>query len=85
MLPHRGSVILTLGILGLVVCPLLGIAAWQMGNDDLSHMKYGRMEPSGRDLTSAGRVLGMVATAIFVIQIIILFVFVIGTLVLGHG
>jgi len=46
----------------------VGIAAWQMGNDDLRHMSYGRMEPSGRDLTSAGRVLGMVATGIFVIQ-----------------
>jgi hypothetical protein len=84
MLPHRGSVILTLGILGLVVCPLLGIAAWQMGNDDLSHMRYGRMEPSGRDLTSAGRVLGMVATGIFVIQIIAIGLFLIITLLIGH-
>ena len=85
MLPHRGSVILTLGILGLVVCPLLGIAAWQMGNDDLRHMEYGRMEPSGRDLTSAGRVLGMVATGIFVFQIIVLCLFLIGTFFAAHG
>lgn len=76
MLPHRGSVILTLGILGLVVCPLLGIAAWQMGNDDLRHMRYGRMDTSGRDLTSSGRVLGMVATGIFVIQVIFICFFV---------
>lgn len=85
MLPHRGSVILTLGILGLVVCPLLGIAAWQMGNNDLNQMNYGRMEPAGPDLTSAGRVLGMVATAIFVIQIIVIGLFLIATLLLGQG
>jgi hypothetical protein len=85
MLPHRGSVILTLGILGLVVCPLLGIAAWQMGNDDLRHMRYGRMDPSGRDLTSAGRVLGLVATGIFVIQIILIGLFLMGGLLAGHG
>jgi hypothetical protein len=84
MLPHRGSVILTLGILGLVVCPLLGIAAWQMGNDDLRHMEYGRMEPSGRDLTSAGRLMGMVATGIFVFQIIVICLFLIGTFLIGQ-
>ena len=83
MLPHRGSVILTLGILGLVVCPLLGLAAWQMGNDDLRHMRYGRMEPSGRDLTSAGRVLGMVATGIFVVQIILICLFLMIALLSG--
>ena len=83
MLPHRGSVILTLGILGLVVCPLLGIAAWQMGNEDLRHMRYGRMEPSGRDLTSAGRVLGLVATGIFVFQLIVIGLILIGTLLAG--
>jgi hypothetical protein len=55
--------------------PLLGIAAWQMGNDDLRHMRYGRMEPSGRDLTSAGRVPGMVATGIFVIQVLFIGLF----------
>jgi hypothetical protein len=85
MLPHRGSVILTLGILGLVVCPLLGVAAWQMGNDDLNHMRDGRMDPSGRDLTSAGRVLGMVAAGIFVFQIIVIGLFLIGALLAGHG
>lgn len=83
MRPHRGSVILTLGILGLVVCPLLGIAAWQMGNEDLRRMHYGSMEPSGRDLTSAGRVLGMVATGIFVIQIAFIFLFLMIALLSG--
>src|SRR5262249_21073957 len=33
--PHRGSLILTLGILSLVVCHPLGLFAWIMGNNDL--------------------------------------------------
>ena len=36
LLPHRGSTILTLGILSLLVCgPILGPMAWVMGNTDL--------------------------------------------------
>jgi len=46
--PHRGSVILVLGII-----------AWVMGNGDLREMDAGRMDPSGRGLTDAGRILGM--------------------------
>ena len=80
MRPHRGSTILTLGILSLVVCPLLGIAAWFMGDDDLQQMKTGTMDTSGRDLTKAGRVCGIVATCLFVLQILLICLFLVGTL-----
>jgi len=33
--PHRGVLILVLGILGIVCCFILGIIAWVMGNNDL--------------------------------------------------
>jgi len=82
--PHRGVLILVFGILGLVVCQLFGIAAWLMGNTDLEEMSVGRMDPSGRDLTKAGRICGMVATAILVFQIIILVVVVISMGILRH-
>jgi hypothetical protein len=68
--PHRGSVILVLGILGLVVCQLLGIAAWVMGNNDIQEMDQGLMDSSGRDLTNAGRICGMVATALLTIPML---------------
>ena len=84
MKPHRGVLILVFGILGLVVCQLFGIAAWLMGNTDLEEMSVGRMDPSGRDLTKAGRICGMVATAILVFQIIILVVVVISMGILRH-
>ena len=69
MRPHRASTVLVYGILGLIVCQLLAIAAWRMGNDDLREMEYGRMDPSGRDLTNAGRVCGMVGTWILIFQL----------------
>ena len=64
--PHRGVLILVLGILGFVVCFICGIAAWVMGNTDLREMRAGRMDRSGEGLTQAGRVCGMVATILVV-------------------
>ena len=78
MRPHRGSTVLVYGILGLVLCQLLGIAAWRMGTDDLREMEFGQMDPSGRDLTNAGRICGMVATGILIFQVaVMLIVFVV--------
>ncbi len=61
---HRGGVVLALGILGLVVCFICGIIAWIMGKNDLREMDSGRMDPSGRGLTQAGRICGMVSVII---------------------
>jgi hypothetical protein len=65
--PHRGGLILTLGILGLVVCAFLGIAAWVMGSADLREMAEGRMDPAGRDMTNAGKICGMIATCLLIL------------------
>lgn len=81
--PHRGSVILAFGILGLVVCQWFGVAAWVMGNNDLREMDRGYMDPSGRELTKTGRILGMVATATTVIPLILLCFFVLVPMVLS--
>jgi len=80
MRPHRGGVILALGILGLVVCVICGIIAWVMGNNDLREMGAGMMDPSGRGLTQAGKICGMISVLLplIVICIWLLMVFVIG-------
>lgn len=62
LVPHRGGVILTLGILSLLICGPLGIAAWVMGNNDLAEIRGGRMDPEGEGTTQAGRICGMIAT-----------------------
>jgi hypothetical protein len=60
--PHRGTAILVLGILSLVVCSPLGIAAWVMGNADLQAIRRGEMDPSGEGTVQAGRICGMIGT-----------------------
>ena len=75
MRPHRDSIILAFGILGLLVCQLFGVAAWVMADKDLREMDRGYMDPSGRDLTKTGRILGMVATGLMVTSLILVIFF----------
>ena len=78
--PHRASTVLLLGILGLVVCNILGIIAWVMGNADLKEMRAGTMDPSGYSTTNAGRICGIIATVFMLVGLvlgIIYFVFVV--------
>ncbi|NOS70755.1 MAG: DUF4190 domain-containing protein [Verrucomicrobia bacterium] len=70
MKPHRGTLILVLGILGLVICGPRGIAAWIMGNADLKEMDSGAMDPSGRSTTNAGKICGMIATILMILSVL---------------
>ena len=65
--PHRGTVILVLGILGIVCCFICGIIAWVMGNGDLREIDAGRMDPSGRGLTQAGKICGMISVILQIV------------------
>lgn len=68
--PHRGTLILVLGIISLVVpCGglILGIIAWVMGSTDLRAMREGRMDRSGEGLTNAGRICGIIAVILWII------------------
>ena len=71
MKPHRGTLILVLGILGLVVCGPLGIVAWIMGSSDLKEMDDGTMDSSGRGNTNAGKICGIIATVLTIISVIL--------------
>lgn len=88
--PHRGTVILVLGIVGLVVgllgscCGIFGIAgcicgiiAWVMANKDLREMAAGTMDPTGRGTTQAGKICGIISVILGIV------VFVISLLFLG--
>lgn len=67
--PHRGTLILILGLLGFC-CIFTGIAAWIMGGSDLKKMQAGQMDRSGEGLTKAGWILGIVTTALSILGII---------------
>lgn len=81
--PHRGGLILALGILSFFVCAPLAIAAWVMGNKDLADMDAGIMDDSGRANTQAGRIAGIVVTVLWVIQMLVVVGFVIFMIATG--
>jgi len=59
----RGTTILVLGILSIVVAGLLfGITAWIMGSNDLRKIRGGRMPEAERGKTAAGMFLGVLGT-----------------------
>jgi hypothetical protein len=75
LLPHRGGLILTLGVIGLgagLLCGPLGvpfaIAAWVMGQADLPKMDAHILDPRGRRQTNAGRVCGIVGTFLGIVR-----------------
>jgi hypothetical protein len=77
--PHRGTLILVLGILSLVACGPLGLPAWIMGSADLKAMRAGRMDRSGESQTQVGMILGIIACAIIALGGLII----VGFLALG--
>ena len=73
--PHRGGLILALGMLGFVVnCPIFSLMAWTMGSRDLAEMRCGRMDRSGEGLTQAGQILGVILSALWIVVAVLAFV-----------
>lgn len=72
----RGTTILVLGILSLVVCGIMGPIAWVMGNEDLRQIDMGNASPNDRGQIQAGRICGMIATILMVVSIFfVIFIF----------
>jgi len=69
--PHRGTMVLVFGILGLLCCFIFGIIAWVMGSNDLKEIDAGRMDPSGRGITQAGQICGIIATVLWLLGVVI--------------
>jgi hypothetical protein len=63
--PHRGGIVLGLGIFGLVSALVLlpvGIVAWILGSKELRGMNAGVVDPSGRTVAQLGWAFGIVGT-----------------------
>jgi hypothetical protein len=65
--PVNGTLILVLGILGIVFCQILGPVAWIMGNNAT---RMGGGDPQQANLANIGRILGIVGTVILILGII---------------
>ena len=68
--PHRGVLILVLGILGLVFCQFISPFAWAMGKSDMEKIDQGLTAPEGRGLTQAGMICGICGTAMIIFALL---------------
>jgi hypothetical protein len=55
-------VILTLGLVGLLCCPVVSPVAWALGYADMKAIDAGRMDPAGRSTTQVDMILGIVGS-----------------------
>jgi len=77
--PHRGTLILVLGILSIVIQPLglmLGLPAWIMGQRDLKKMRARIMDPEGMGVTQAGWICGIIGTILGTLALLFCFAYV---------
>lgn len=97
VLPHRGGMVLTLGLVGMVLQMLLilmglltpmclpcaspvivpGVIAWFCGRNDLRKMDRQQMDSTGRSVTQAGMILGLIATGISILCMLAIVAFIV--------
>lgn len=67
----QATTVLVLGILAVVLCQILGPFAWVMGNNELVAIDAGRRPPENRGTANAGRILGIIATVLLALGLIL--------------
>ena len=68
----QATLILVLGILSIVCCQPLGIAAWIMGNNEIRAIDEGRRPPENRGTANAGRICGIIGVALIAVSVVLL-------------
>ena len=71
LLRPRGTAILVLGVLSIMLCNILGPVAWVMGNEELRRIDSGQVDPMTRSAASAGRICGIVSTVLMLIGVVL--------------
>lgn len=67
-----GTTVLVLGILSLVLCGVLGPFAWSKGNEAIRDCELSPGRYSNRGSIQAGRICGIVASCLLVLQIVLI-------------
>ncbi len=78
----KGTTVLVLGILGLVLCQLCAPFAWSMGNKTLKEIDANPGRYSNRGTVNAGRICGIVGSVLLIfwlLYVIFVIVLVIGS------
>jgi hypothetical protein len=65
--PVNGTLILVLGILGIVLCQILGPIAWIMGNNAV---RVPGGDPQQANLANIGRILGIIGTVFLILGVL---------------
>ena len=76
----QATTVLVLGILGIVICGILAPFAWNMGNKELAAIDSGRRPPENRGTANAGRILGIIGTALLAVGLVVGLLIIIGTI-----
>ena len=66
--PEGGVAIFVLGLLGMLLCQVLGIIAWVQGNTYMQKCRNLGVEPEG--IAVAGRILGMISSILFILSLV---------------
>jgi hypothetical protein len=66
--PEGATTVFILGLLGLLICGILGIFAWIQGNDYMKRCRAAGVEPEG--LAVAGRIMGMITTGLMILALV---------------
>lgn len=80
---HRGELLLVFGLLGWFVCSIFAIVAWVMANQDLAAMDAGQMDPSGRGLTQAGKIISMIHLGVIALVFVGFLMFIVFGVLVG--
>lgn len=67
---QQSTLVMILGILSLVLCQVLGPVAWIMGNRVVREIDSAQGRLGGRSQAQAGRICGIIATALMIITIL---------------
>lgn len=70
----QATTVLVLGILGLVLCQVIGPFAWTMGNRVVADIDASGGTVGGRDTANAGRICGIIGTVLLGVTVLVLLV-----------
>jgi len=66
----QATTILVLGIVGLIMCQILGPFAWVMGNKAIKEIDANPNQWDGRSDVQVGKILGIVSTVLLVLSVL---------------
>jgi hypothetical protein len=81
----KGTTVLVLGILGLVICGLIAPFAWVQGNQAIAEIDRNPMAYSNRSTVQIGRILGIVGSCLAVVQVLFFVLWIIAVAAASSG